>query len=501
MDPVSALIFAAIVTHVIMRAAAQAGADQARAEARRAADAVRRDLQARRTAAAGRLRQRLDAGRAAGPVYPLWWAWAAVRTAGAIRRTFRQRRRPAERPGRSTTTGPLSRILAAAWRGGAYAWEESRRQRRGSQDMPRPGPQSRPQPARIGVCERCGAAAAVTALAEALTRHGRKARMCAQCRADTGAQRRADASGSEGQAAPAGPAADVVDADVVDAELVVSDKPRPGTRPVGCTRCGEPLVGFRCANPDCLLCPAHVAAPGGAPEIADPARWKLPVRYCPECRTQLLPDTWYAVSATNADVCLFCAYGSGGQPGSHPDGACRKRADVELAALGTPADDQGRPVTISPQHWAQLAAEAARIAVAAASAAPDDSRPDTPAGMPRQAAAPAALPAPAPTGDAMSCNGEVHTQADWAAQSAAITEQLDVITESSENMLRCLTAREASRSQMTAAAAWADQVAAVASRGREIVAGVNAHQDPYVDAVQSACGSAEVAVPGYYDEM
>jgi hypothetical protein len=101
----------------------------------------------------------------------------------------------------------------------------------------------------------------------------------------------------------------------------------------------------------------------------------------------------------------------------------------------------------------------------------------------------------------MSCNGEVHTQADWAAQSAAITEQLDVITESSENMLRCLTAREASRSQMTAAAAWADQVAAVASRGRELVAGVNARQDPYVDAVQSAGGSAEVAVPGYYDEM
>jgi hypothetical protein len=171
--------------------------------------------------------------------------------------------------------------------------------------------------------------------------------------------------------------------------------------------------------------------------------------------------------------------------------------------MGTPLDARGEPAAMSPETWAQIAAPAALIASAAASAAaaPEDARPGTPAGPHDQAAAPAALPAALPAGDDMSCNGEMHTQADWADQSAGILGQLDGIVASSENMLKCLTAKEASRSQMTAASAWADQVAAVAARGRELVAEVNQRQDPYVDAVQGAGGSEEVAVPDYYAEI
>jgi hypothetical protein len=510
-DPVSALVIAFIIGTAIMRSAGQAAADQARAEARRAADTVRADLRGRRTAAARRLNGRLDAGRAAGPAYPMWWAWAAVRGAGALRRAARQRRRPAEQrrgPARSTT-GPLGRILGAALRGAAYGWGESRRQyrdyRRGPQG--RPGPQGQPRPVAVGVCERCGAAVAIAALAVAPTRLGRRVRMCARCRAVVGAERQADADAARA-AEPAPEPAGTTDAELVDgpAEVPAGEMPDavrqiPAGGVAACTRCGEPLVAFGCANPECPLC-AQYRGPLAAEGAPDPAQFRLPVRYCAGCRTQLSPHTWWARSADNADVCLFCARGSGGRPGRYPDGACRERGPAELAAMGTPLDARGEPAAMSPQTWAQIAAPAALAASAAASAAAaaGDSRPDSPAGPHDQAAAPAALPA-LPAGDDMSCNGEMHTQADWADQSAGILGQLDGIVASSENMLKCLTAREASRSQMTAAAAWADQVAAVASRGRELVAEVNQRQDPYVDAVQGAGGSDEVAVPDYYAEL
>src|SRR6266536_6259195 len=107
MDPAT-LLFAIIVARVIMRAMWESGTDQARAEVRRARDAIRRDLQARRSAAAARLWRRLEAGRAAGPIYPMWWLWAAFRTGGALRRAARRRRRPAERRRRPVrgTNGP-----------------------------------------------------------------------------------------------------------------------------------------------------------------------------------------------------------------------------------------------------------------------------------------------------------------------------------------------------------------------------------------------------------
>jgi hypothetical protein len=510
-DPVSALVIAFIVGTAIMRSAGQAAADQARAEVSRAADAVRADLRGRRTAAAARLGARLEAGRAAGPVYPMWWAWAGVRAAGALRRAARQRRRTAERrPGPArATTGPLGRILGAALRGGVYGWRESLRQLReywGNAPDPvgrpdpqgQPDPQGRPRPVPVGVCERCGAAAALAALAYAETRHGRRARMCARCRAEVDIERRLDA---EPDPAPAAGPADVVDAELVDQPAEVPAAGLPAAAPA-CVRCGEQLVAFGCGNPECPLCPAYRGplAVAGAP---DPTQFRLPVRFCVDCRTQMVPSTWWARSADNADVCLFCARGSGGRPGRYPDGACRERTLAELAAVGTPLDARGESAAMSPAGWAQLGAEAALRAFTAApeAAAADDSRPDPPAGPHDQAAAPAAPPAALPAGDDMSCNGELHTQADWADQSAGILGQLDGIVASSENMLKCLTAKEASRSQMTAASAWADQVAAVAARGRELVGEVNARQDPYVDAVQGAGGSEEVAVPDYYAEL
>jgi len=509
-DPVTALVVAFIVTSAIMRAAGQAAADQARVEAARAADAIRADIRGRRTAAARRLSARLEAGRAAGPVYPMWWAWAAVRAAGGLRRGARQRRREAERrlgPSRSTT-GPLGRILGAALRGAAYGWRESRRQYREARAQ---GHDDRRRPPDVGVCERCGAVTALAALAEAPTRLGRRARMCARCRAQVDVERRLDA---EPDPAPAAPPADVTDADVVDDPAEI-----PAARPAGqvppaaavCARCGVQLVAFGCVNPECPLSLAYRGplAIEGAPE---PAQFRLPVRYCADCHTQLSPHTWWARNADNADVCLFCARGSGGRPGRYADSECRQREPAELAAIGTPIGADGRPCAVSPGLWRQLASTSVAAAAAAAPAAPeiwdtapgsaDDSRPDAPAGPHDQAAAPAALPAPAQTGDSdVSCNGEMHTQADWASQSAGILAQLDGITGSAENMLKCLTAKEASRSQMTAAAAWADQVAAVAARGRELVDEVNQRQDPYVDAVQGAGGSDEVAVPDYYAEM
>ena len=535
-----------IITHMIMRAAGQAAADQTRTEVRRAGDAIRRDLGARRSEAAGRLRERLDAGRAAGPVYPLWWLWAAVRGGGAIRRAIRQRPRPAEVRGGPIreTTGPLGRIFGAAWRGGVFAWEQGRRQRAAStgqgQGQQGTGQPRRPTAVPVGVCERCGAVVALAALADATTRHGRTAKMCGQCRADVAAERQGDANGTGPQAGPV-PPDDVVDADVVD------DPPDPGPGPgpepgpgvrqfgectncgsqataldrlcdicraakaaaeeaigrplsdrggpgVQCIGCGELLTGMVCFNAGCHLCPEHRDT-RGLPVATNPGQWVLPVRFC-DCGRQLMPGTWCAVDVTNEDICLWCAQDRGG---------CRPREPVELAALGDPVDADGNRMALSPEDRAQLATEAGGIALTASqgTTTPDDSPPEDPAG-PHNGAAPAALPAPTPTGDDddMTCaNGEVHTQADWADQSAAITGQLAGITDSAENMLRCLTAKEASRSQMTTAAAWADQVQAAMGYGQDVIDGVNARQDPYVDAVQGAGGSGEVAQPSYYDEM
>ena len=509
MDPVTALIFAVLVARVIMKAAGEAAADQARAEASRAAGAIRSDIRGRRTAAARRQGARLDAGRAAGPVYPMWWAWAAVRAARALHRGARQRRRDAERrPGPSRpTTGPAGRILGAALRGAAYGWRESRRQFRQARAQ---GATARPGQPAVGVCERCGAVTALTALDDARTRHGATARMCARCRAVTSAERQADtAAGRNRAAAATGPAepADVTDAELAGDPAAAGEEMPDAMRqiPPGaviCARCGGQLAAFACASPECPLCPLY-RGPLSAEGAPDPGQFRLPVRHCAECGRQLLPGTWYARNADNADVCLFCAHGSNGRPGNHDDGECRERSDLELAALGTPLDAAGNPCAASPETWRALAgASVIAASHARAAAAPDDSRPAAPSGPHDQAAAPAALPAPATAGDSnMSCNGEMHTQADWADQSAGILGQLDGITASSENMLKCLTAKEASRSQMTTAAAWADQVAAVATRGRELVAEVNARQDPYVGAVQGAGGSDEVAVPGYYDEI
>jgi hypothetical protein len=507
-DPLSALVFAILVTHVIMKAAGQAAADQARAELRTARAAVRRDLQRRRTAAADRLWRRLEASRVTGPRTGWWWAWAALRTRSALRRAWQQRRRPAEqrRRGGRPTTGPVGRIIGAGWRGGRYAWQEVRRQwQEGRQ---------RPEPVSTGVCERCGAVVAVAALAEGLTRHGQTARMCAWCRAACDRERQADAA-----AADDGPAVD--DAEVVDAEIVDDPpvgqpelKPEDRTGPgVSCVRCGSPVIRFDCSNPGCPLNTEHARALTQAgPDAVTPGRFRLPVRFCPECSTQLVPGTWYAVNATNADVCLFCARNN------HPEGACRQREPVELAATGEPLDAQGNPLPMTAELYQALAVAAAQKALVAAGGdgpacawcgfpldsarccarcdAPQDSPPERPAGEqpPALAAAPAS-----DEGDQMSC--EVHSQAAWAAAAEAVQDTCRQITESAENMLRALNSKNAGRGHISLAKEWHDRVAAVVNFADGLIDEVNTHQDPYVDAVQGAGGSTEVADPDYYDEM
>jgi hypothetical protein len=100
-----------------------------------------------------------------------------------------------------------------------------------------------------------------------------------------------------------------------------------------------------------------------------------------------------------------------------------------------------------------------------------------------------------------SVTGEVHTQAAWADQASAISGQLAGITGSTENMLASLSAVNAGREHIRAAAEWADQVRTVLAYGTSLVTGVNRRQDPYVGTVQAAGGSAEVASPAYYREM
>ena len=99
----------------------------------------------------------------------------------------------------------------------------------------------------------------------------------------------------------------------------------------------------------------------------------------------------------------------------------------------------------------------------------------------------------------MSC--EMHTQAGWAAAAEFVQQRCTAITDSAENMLRSLSAKNAGRGHIAAAKGWHDQVTAVIGHAAGIIAGVNDHQDPYVYAVQGAGGSAEVADPDFYDEM
>ena len=103
----------------------------------------------------------------------------------------------------------------------------------------------------------------------------------------------------------------------------------------------------------------------------------------------------------------------------------------------------------------------------------------------------------------MTCapDGEIHTQRDWGDQSGAVLGQLGAINAATENMLACLTVQDAGRSQVEGVKAWADQIGECMTHGEVVVTEVNAHQDPYVGAVQDAGGPGEVANPDYYREM
>jgi hypothetical protein len=544
-DPFSALIFALIVTHVIFKAAGQAAAYQARAELGRAREAILEDLQRRRTDAATRLWERLEVGRRVGPRAASWWAWAALRTGSALRRAWRQRRRPAEqrRRGGRPTTGPVGRIIGAGWRGAQYAWVDIQRQRA-------EGKRRRPEPVDTGVCERCGAVVALAAIATGRTRHGTLARMCPTCRARCDEERQADNTASRGPAPAPGPA-DVVDAELVDERPAPpSGAGEPSAAPadeelerlrqlrdeiraradavraaelswegrcdqapaLACVRCGSSLAAFCCTNPCCPLSWRNIPLPGPGDDTPVPGKFALPVRYCPECRTQLAPGGWYAVNATNADVCLFCARNN------HPEGACRQRDQLELAAIGEPVGDDGQRLPVHAGQHRMFGKEAARIATEAAVGehgpcslcgcpldaarccaccdGPDDSPPDGPAGP----QPPDLEAAPTPDGGTqVSC--EMHTQAGWAAAAESVQVRTAAIVDSAENMLRSLSAKNAGRGHIAAAKNWHDQVAAVTGQAASIIAGVNDHQDPYVYAVQDAGGSAEVADPDFYDDM
>jgi|HubBroStandDraft_6_1064221.scaffolds.fasta_scaffold00231_7 hypothetical protein len=630
MDPVTALIFAAIATHYIMKAAAQAGLTQARTEAGRAREAIRADLGARRDAVSQRLRERLDAGQRTGPRSVWWWLRAALRARSALRNVARQARRPAEtRPGQEAEeTGPIGRILSAMWRGAAYAWADVRRQRAENR---RERPSALPD---VGVCERCGAVVARAALSEGTTRFGSTAVMCALCQLRCEEERQADAAADAARRTPAEPA-DVAEGAYKDDGGQAADNsaapptPAPGAEEswldrsereeddmqarrenlrnlydpdpdgeiaalraaqeeirrraaelraapgwdgrcgtpsnVACARCGSVVAAFSCTNPTCPLSWRNIPIPDeGWPE-AVPERFALPVRMCPECSTQLLPNTWHAVNATNADVCLFCARDH------HPEGTTREREPAELAAIGNPVGADGYPIPLHNGQHRMLGQEAARIATRAAAGphapcslcgcpldstrccnccdgppesrrcitetsrcgaadcddgalpdgstcprcggfgelelcltherpvqrcrAPHDSPPDSPAGPQ------ASEPAPATTEGENNVSCDVHTQAAWQEAANAAHEAVGGIADSVENMLRGLSAKNAGRGHIAAAKGWGDQVAAVLARGRSIVADVNDHQDPYVDAVQGAGGSEEVADPDFYDEM
>lgn len=219
MDPGSAMLFALIAAWRIVYGGAEAAGAQAAQEARAAADAIRTDLNGRRSAWARRLSDRIADGRAGGPATGMWWAWAAARTARAVRNGWRRAPRSAERAHAIRgTTGPWRRIFDAGVAGARFAREQARQQRDAQQQRPARVP--------LGVCEQCGAVVAQASLQEATVGPAqRRMRVCAACRAKE--------AGRDHQPAPEPATApepeDLVDADVVhDPERPELDAPNPG---------------------------------------------------------------------------------------------------------------------------------------------------------------------------------------------------------------------------------------------------------------------------------
>lgn len=97
--------------------------------------------------------------------------------------------------------------------------------------------------------------------------------------------------------------------------------------------------------------------------------------------------------------------------------------------------------------------------------------------------------------------GEVHTHGAWNQSSAAMQSILGDLSSGLDNMLGSLTAQNAGRDQVTGVHAWADQIAACISTGREHIDDTNHRQDPVVDAVGAAGGVEQVADMPYYAEV
>lgn len=208
MEPVSALALACFVSWCL------AAMDQAKAEVRTAASAIRDDLHRRQDAWAKQVADRLANGRKGGPSTALWWGWAAFRTAKAVRQAMRKEPRDAEKARAiRDTSGPFRRIWEAGRRGARFAADEARRQRDAQEKQAR---------VPVGVCGRCGAVVARAALVWATTMSGTQEQMCAKCRADIAAQRAAQEPTREADRS----SPDVTDADVVGDQAAIK-RPRP----------------------------------------------------------------------------------------------------------------------------------------------------------------------------------------------------------------------------------------------------------------------------------
>lgn len=255
MEPMSALIIACVIAWRVVYSAGDAAVDQAKAEAHQAASAIRDDLRRRHKGWADDLNQRLTDGRSGGPSTALWWGWAAARTARAVRQAMRRQPRTAEQNPRAirATTGPFRRIWEAAVRGGRFAREEARRQRAADERQTR---------VPVGVCGRCGAVAARTALAPA--EPGSRELLCANCRSRAAAERQTDPDARQRPEPPA-PAPDVADADLVDPPQL--DRPRPEIEPPP-SRVEEPQAPK--APPQPTLPPAPPTGRTPQPARTDP---------------------------------------------------------------------------------------------------------------------------------------------------------------------------------------------------------------------------------------
>lgn len=216
MDPGSAMLFALIAAWRIVYGGAEAAGAQAAQEARAAAEAIRTDLNGRRSAWARRLSDRIAGGRAGGPATGMWWAWAAARTARAVRNGLRRAPRSAERAHAIRgTTSPWRRIFDAGVSGARFAREHARQQRDAQQQRPTRVP--------LGVCEQCGAVVAQASLQDATVGPGRRhLRVCAACRAaETDRARQPEPK----------PAATTEPEDLVNADVVHDPEPARGHRP------------------------------------------------------------------------------------------------------------------------------------------------------------------------------------------------------------------------------------------------------------------------------